>query len=116
MRWNILLFSHLEENTESLKTAGSKLQKYCEITSTYDADETIERYLNIQSEIVIICSDVPKTEILKVKKILHHMNGDIVIIENFDFQKYDVMEEIRKAIALFNTSNSDLFKTKFSHN
>lgn len=116
MRWNILLFSHLEENSASLQLTDGKINQYCDITSTYNAEETIERYLNIKSEIVIICSDVPKTELRKVKKILHHINGDIVIIENFDFDKYDVMEEIRKAIALFNTSNSDLFKTKFSQN
>ncbi len=116
MRWKIILFSTIDQTVHRLSTEHTKLAKYCEIVATRGVEETIENYLYLQSEILIVCSDVSSKDLLKLKKVLHHINEDLVIIENFDFGRYNVQEEIKKAIHLYNTSNSDLFKTKFSHN
>ncbi len=116
MRWNVILFSNKDQSQHRLSSEHAKLEQYCEIVSTNGVEETIESYLCLQSEIVIVCSDVSSQDLLKLKKVLHHINSDLVIIENFDFLRYSVQDEIRRAIHLYNTSNSDLFKTKFSHN
>ncbi len=115
MRWNILLFSHDREDKD-LETQFPKVSKYCELIPTRNVEDTIEHFLYLQSEIVIICSDVSDEELKKVKKVLHQIDSNLVIIENFDFLRYDIFDEIKKAIDLYNTSNSDLFKTKFSTN
>ncbi len=116
MRWKIILYSNLEYVSQDLLESSSKLEKYCEIVPTNGVEETIENFLYMQSEIVIVCSDVSSQDLKKLKKVLHHINNDLVIIENFEFGKYNVQEEIKRAIRLYNTSNSDLFSTKFSHN
>ncbi len=116
MRWNIILFSNESLTSEKIQETHSKLDRFCEIISTYDVEQTIESYLYLQSEIVIVCSDVSDEDLKKLKSVLHHINSDLVIIENFDYLKYNVQSEIRKAIDLYNTSNSDLFKVKFSPN
>ncbi len=116
MRWKIILFSNESLTRRNIDEQHSKIKKYCEIIPTFDVEETIENYLYLQSEIVIVCSDVSDRDLRKLKKVLHHINSDLVIIENFDYLKYNVQREIRRAIELYNTSNSDLFKVKFSHN
>ncbi len=115
MRWNILLFSQKPADTD-LESKYPKVSKYCELVPTQNVEETIEHFLYLQSEIVIVCSDVAEHDLKKLKKVLHQINSNLVIIENFDFLKYNIFDEIKKAIELYNTSNSDLFQTKFSPN